>query len=80
VANLAVQILKGLQSLHKADIIYKDLKASHMFFDSNMEVTLIDFGLSEDLGEGESTTSVPGGTFHSMAPEMLNLYFKTLTN
>ena len=57
--------------------MYKDLKASHVFLDEQMRVTLIDFGLSELVSDG--VTSVPGGTMHAMSPEMLILYTKTST-
>ena len=57
--------------------MYKDLKASHVFLDEQMRVTLIDFGLSELVSDG--ATSVPGGTMHAMSPEMLILYTKTST-
>ena len=40
-------------------------------------MTLIDFGLSEQISDG--ATSVPGGTLHAMSPEMLILYTKVAT-
>ena len=33
--------------LHNDDILYNDLKASHVFVDTNLRVELIDLGLSE---------------------------------
>lgn len=44
---VAIQILIGLEALHGAGIVYKDLKASHVFITPEGRVTLIDFGLSE---------------------------------
>ena len=58
-------------------MLYKDLKATHVFLNEKMEVTLIDFGLSELICDG--ATSVPGGTLHAMSPEMLVLYTKVAT-
>ena len=72
--HIAIQILIGLESLHDEKIIYKDLKASHVFLNTNGQVTLIDFGLSEIVADGFS--SIGAGTLHSMSPEMVNLYFK----
>ena len=57
--------------------MYKDLKATHLFLDEQMRITLIDFGLSEQLTE--VNTAVPGGTLHAMSPEMLVLYTKVAT-
>mmetsp|Transcript_18056 Transcript_18056/g.13000 ORF Transcript_18056/g.13000 Transcript_18056/m.13000 type:complete len:134 (-) Transcript_18056:351-752(-) len=65
----------ALEGLHRADIIYKDLKASHVFIAPNLKVTLIDLGLSEMVLSEH--TSTPAGTFHAMSPEMLHLYLKT---
>ena len=72
--HIAIQILIGLESLHDSSIIYKDLKASHVFLDKTGKVTLIDFGLSEIVHDG--LTSVGAGTLHAMSPEMLNLFSK----
>lgn len=49
---IAVQLFEGLEALHKADVIYKDVKASHVFINPEGKVTLIDFGLSEQVSEG----------------------------
>ena len=55
-------------------MMYKDLKLSHVFVDKNdLQINLIDFGMSEELDE-YNTTSRPGGTFHCMSPEMAYLY------
>ena len=63
-------------AISQSEIMYKDLKASHVFVDNNLRVSLIDFGMCEVVSDG--TTSVPAGTFHSMSPEMLDLYLKKL--
>lgn len=57
--------------------MYKDLKATHVFLDKNMKLTLIDFGHSEQLSDG--STTVPAGTLHAMSPEMLILFTKTVS-
>lgn len=58
--------------MHDNQIIYKDLKASHVFLDSTGKLTLIDFGLSEQVSDGIS--AIAAGTLHAMAPEMVALY------
>ncbi len=57
-------------------IIYKDLKASHVFIKDNLRVELIDLGLAEQISDGLS--SVAAGTCHSMSPEMSRLYLKQM--
>lgn len=70
---IARQLLEGLDALHANQIIYKDLKASHVFVTSQGSVTLIDYGMAEQVGESKQTL-LAGGTLHSMSPEMLKLY------
>lgn len=77
VRHLVIQLTLAFSALHEAGIIYKDLKATHVFLDEAMQITLIDFGLAEQVSDG--FTSVPGGTMHAMSPEMLILYTKVAT-
>ena len=70
---IARQLLEGLDALHANQIIYKDLKASHVFVTAQGSVTLIDYGMAEQVGESKQTL-LAGGTLHSMSPEMLKLY------
>jgi len=62
-----------MEYLHSKDIVYKDLKASHVFIDNTLRVTLIDLGLSEQC-EPDGICTRAEGTFHAMSPEMLALY------
>ena len=77
VRHIAIQLVIAFSALHQQGVLYKDLKATHVFLNEKMEVTLIDFGLSEQISDG--ATSVPGGTLHAMSPEMLVLYTKVAT-
>ena len=43
----------AFEYLHKHSIVYKDLKANHVFVDQNLRVEIIDFGLAEEIPEGE---------------------------
>ena len=52
------------------------MKATHVFVNSAMQVTLIDFGLAEEVDFETGTSDKPGGTFHTMSPEMLELYIR----
>jgi len=63
--------LELFSKLFELKVFYKDLKATHVFINAILEITLIDFGLGEDLStceEGYETTSLPGGTYHAMSP------------
>eukprot|EP00347_Sterkiella_histriomuscorum_P021218 403334790 len=53
-------------------------QASHIFINQNLRIELIDLGLSEQIQDG--STSTPAGTYHSMSPEVANLFSKTLQN
>ena len=66
-------MLIGLEALHDSQVIYKDIKASHVFMNPQGQLTLIDFGLAEQVSN--DYTYVSGGTLHSMSPEMLDLYY-----
>ena len=77
VRHLTIQLVIAFGALHEQGILYKDLKATHVFLDEKLQVTIIDFGLSEQISDGY--TSVPGGTMHAMSPEMLVLYTKVAT-
>ena len=45
--HIVIQIIIAFDALHKAGILYKDLKATHVFIDKQMRITMIDFGLAE---------------------------------
>ena len=72
-------LLAGLNKLHSVDIMYKDLKASHVFVSKDMQIRLIDFGMAEKLDWMTRTSTIPGGTCHAMSPEMLELFYKKST-
>ena len=67
--------MKAFDFLHfTRGILYKDLKLRHVFVNKkDLSVQLIDFGMAEELDQYE-TTSMPGGTYHCMSPEMAKLF------
>ena len=77
IKHLVIQLAIAFENLHEQGIMYKDLKATHVFLDKNMRLTLIDFGQAEQLSDG--STTVAAGTLHAMSPEMLVLFTKTVT-
>eukprot|EP00026_Physarum_polycephalum_P001102 Phypoly_transcript_01103.p1 GENE.Phypoly_transcript_01103~~Phypoly_transcript_01103.p1 ORF type:complete len:774 (+),score=173.32 Phypoly_transcript_01103:1162-3483(+) len=44
--NMIVDILKGLQFIHSAGIIHRDLKSPNLLVDKNWTIKIADFGLS----------------------------------
>lgn len=66
-----LQIISGLEYLHKHRIIHRDLKLGNLFINENMELKLGDFGLAAKLDfDGERKRTICG-TPNYIAPEVL---------
>lgn len=68
-----VQLIKGLEAMHKAGYCHKDIKLDNILLDSNFVLKISDFGLSQPLKnkqDGYMLTDICG-TKGYMAPELL---------
>ena len=66
-----IEIIFGLECLHKNNMIYRDLKPENILMDSEGHIKLTDFGLSKILKENEDKAFTICGTPQYLAPEVL---------
>ena len=64
------QIISGIEYLHKLQIVHRDLKPENLLLDSNKNIKIVDFGLS-NLYEKNELITTPCGSPSYAAPEML---------
>lgn len=70
VATYTLDILRGLEYLHKKEIVHGDIKGENVLFGSGC-MKLVDFGSSKDC-RASKPSSVLEGTEGYMAPEVAN--------
>lgn len=70
---LAAQLSAALQTLHKNNILFGDLKAENLMLDHHGFVKIIDFGSSITLKTPSERCSLISGTHDFFAPEMVEL-------
>jgi serine/threonine protein kinase len=69
--EVAIQVAEGLQAIHEAGIIHRDLKTPKIMSDVKGRIRLMDFGIAKELdAESDHTaTGVIVGTPEYMSPE-----------
>ena len=71
--DVSIQVAEGLQAVHDAGIIHRDLKTPNIMVDRNHVARLMDFGIakSQDGGRGGASTATGHvlGTPEYMSPE-----------
>ena len=69
--KIIFQICKLLEYLHSLNILYRDLKLPNVLVDRDLNVSLIDFGLSKILKKEENfLTKSVCGTPHCLPPQV----------
>jgi serine/threonine-protein kinase len=72
--DLAIQAAEGLEAIHDAGIIHRDLKAANVMVDRRGGVRLMDFGIAKPLHQdasGITATDQMVGTPEYMSPEQV---------
>ena len=69
VADIIMQVCRGLQSAHESGLIHRDLKPSNIFILEDYSVKIIDFGVAHLLDR--NSTKGLKGTLLYMAPEQI---------
>jgi 5'-AMP-activated protein kinase, catalytic alpha subunit len=64
------QILSGVEYIHKNGIVHRDLKPENLLLDSNRNIKIVDFGLSNQYKQGEKLKTACGSPCYA-APEMI---------
>lgn len=68
----SAEIISGVEYLHKAGVIYRDLKPENLLLNAQGHIIMTDFGLSkEGLIDKNSTTTTFCGTPEYLAPEII---------
>ncbi|GJP75095.1 hypothetical protein CLOP_g5586 [Closterium sp. NIES-67] len=70
VVRVAVDVAKGMDFLHKNNIIHRDLKAANLLMDENEVVKVADFGVAR-VKAGSGIMTAETGTYRWMAPEVI---------
>lgn len=74
VRGIIEQVAKGLQSLHRLEILHQDIRPENIMIDEFLNIKIIDFGASQVAGLKESAPAqdeLPLGAMAYLAPEYL---------
>jgi len=64
------QIISGVEYIHKLGVVHRDLKPENLLLDYNMNIKIVDFGLSNTYKEGQTLKTACGSPCYA-APEMI---------
>ena len=67
--RIFIQLIFGIQSFHKNDIIIKKLYPDNIYFDDNMNIKIVGYGMYLDFSKIENSNS---NSIDLLSPEVLN--------
>ena len=70
IANIIIQIVKGIEEIHKNNLIHRDLTPDNIFIDEKNLIKIGDFGITKILTETNKYTKSKIGKLHYIAPEI----------
>ena len=65
------QTLRGLNALHKRNIVHRDIKSDNILVNENGDLKLADFGYAAQLTQERAKRQSKVGTVYWMAPELI---------
>ena len=64
------QIISGIEYIHELNVVHRDLKPENLLLDSNKNIKIVDFGLSNTYKPGQMLKTACGSPCYA-APEMI---------
>lgn len=64
------QIISGIEYSHRLKIVHRDLKPENVLLDDDLNVKIADFGLSNEISDGDFLTTSCGSPNYA-APEVI---------
>jgi len=69
--RLARQVCRGLDAVHSAGVIHRDMKPENILLEPNGNARLMDFGIAQPLAEAAGAGGTVLGTPRYLAPEQI---------
>ncbi len=70
-AKVALDVARGMDYLHRCDVIHRDLKAANLLMNEHGECKVADFGVARVL-DSAAVMTAETGTYRWMAPEVVS--------